>query len=175
MDSKDKKIGYIYKITTPSDKVYIGQTINLIKRKSDYNKKRFSNQIKLWNYCEAHSWNPGDSFEVIEECLCGENRSNINEREKYWVAFYDSHHNGLNCDDGGGGRTGFKHSEETKERLRQINLGKKLSEETKEKCRIANVGNTYGTRAKGKKLSEETKKKLSESVKAYWKKKNCQK
>lgn len=41
----------------------------------------------------------------------------------------------VNSTTGGEGIDGFSHSNETKEKLRQINLGKKHSEETKIKCR----------------------------------------
>jgi len=49
---------------------------------------------------------------------------------------------------------GFKHSEETKQKMRKSALGKVLSEETKEKLRIINLGKT---------LSEETKQKIKEN------------
>lgn len=38
---------------------------------------------------------------------------------------------------------GYKHSEETKEKIRQKTIGRKLSEEAKEKIRIANLGKMY--------------------------------
>ncbi len=81
---------------------------------------------------------------------------------------------------------GKKHSEETKEKLRQTSSGKTLSEESKEKCRLASLGSNnamYGknhskeTRIKMSKprinkqnfkKSEETKKKMSEARKLYW-------
>lgn len=45
-------------------------------------------------------------------------------------------------------------SEETKRKLREINLGKKLSEETKRKIGLASMGNTYGKKLKGIKKPE---------------------
>ena len=65
--------------------------------------------------------------------MCGENKVIISDKEIYWIEFYDSFHNGLNCDKGGLGRSSFVMSDEQKELLRQINLGKKHSKETKEK------------------------------------------
>ena len=52
--------GYIYKITAPSGAVYIGQTINTRKRKSDYNCGSFKKQTQLWNNCQKYNWNPSN-------------------------------------------------------------------------------------------------------------------
>lgn len=60
---------------------------------------------------------------------------------------------------GGQGLTGFKHSEETKQRIRQKKIGitgRKHTKETKEKIRIANTGVVF---------SEERKKKISDKAK----------
>lgn len=73
---------------------------------------------------------------------------------------------------------GKKHTEETRQRLREIALGRKLSEETKQKIKAFwkdHKNGFYGKRHseeakrkiseahKGKKLSEETRKKMSEA------------
>ena len=63
---------------------------------------------------------------------------------------------------------GRQHSEESKEKMRRANIGKKLSEETKEKIGKAGKGRRHSKEAKekmrlanmGKKHSEETKEKL---------------
>jgi hypothetical protein len=67
-------------------------------------------------------------------------------------------------------------SEETKEKIRQSNLGKKRSDETRQRNREANLGKKLSEETKekmrnripwikGKKHSEESKKKMSESLK----------
>jgi hypothetical protein len=73
-----------------------------------------------------------------------------------------------------------KHSEETKEKLRQIGLnrseeykrnmseikkGKPMSEETKQKLRDANKGQTPWNKGKTNHLSEEQRKKISDTLK----------
>lgn len=63
----------------------------------------------------------------------------------------------VNMTDGGEGQRGFIMSEETKNKLRVANLGKKQSDETKEKRRILMLGNK---RNLGKKASPETIEKL---------------
>ena len=179
--TKDLKttIGYIYKITSPNNKIYIGQTINFYKRKGDYKRGYFKRQTKLYNSCNKHNWNPIDTLEVIEECFCGENKIYLNEREVYWIKFYNSYENGLNCSIGGGGTCGYHHSLETRKKISLANKGKKLSEETKKLLAIASAENTntrgqkrsvdtrkkMSSSQKGKILSEETKNKLKESGK----------
>jgi len=150
------KTGYIYKITSPNNKIYIGQTINPIQRKYQYKKKKFEGHIKLWNNCQAHNWNPSDTFEIIEECLCGDNKSNLNEREIYWINFYDSFKNGLNCNEGGNGNIGYKYSVESK---------KKISDTLKEGYESGRILSS----AKGIEKSKEIKDKISVSLKEGYK------
>ena len=145
-------IGYIYKITSPNGKIYIGQTLNYKNRKYYYNSGNFKQQIKLHNNVLFYNWIPGENFEVIEECICGKNKIFLNEREKYWINYYDSFKNGLNCNEGGHGNIGHIHSIETKIKMRESKLGIKHSEErNKKKSELR----------KGKKHSEESKEKMS--------------
>lgn len=161
-----KEISCIYKITSPSGKVYIGQTINLKNRTRKYKGMFFKGQLKLWNNCQKYNWNPLDTLEVIEECLVDD----LNKQEIYWINYYDSFNNGLNCDLGGVGRLGYSHSEETKEKLRTSNLGKKHTEESKTKISIAmqnipkEVRSTWKTN-KGTKLSKDHTDKIKQSKK----------
>lgn len=167
-------IGYIYKITSPNGKIYIGQTINKKQRKYHYKTKQFKPQIKLWNNVQKYDWKPSDTFEIIEECLCGENKINLNEREMYWINFYDSNKNGLNCNDGGSGNLSYKFSDESKEKMskswyknEEVNL-KKL-----EKIWLNNIGKPCDNENKlkkskallGIKRSDEFKNKMKEIAK----------
>ena len=138
--------GVIYKITSPNNKVYIGQSINFEQRCRKYKYQAFKGQIKLWNNCQKYLWNPIDNIEIIEICRRGE----LDEKEKYWISKYNSYIDGLNADLGGGTRKGFKHSKETKEKLKLANIGKKHSLESIKKISEA-----------GKNMSDETKKKIS--------------
>lgn len=147
---EDELTGVIYKITSPNNKVYIGQTINFEQRCRKYKYQAFKGQIKLWNNCQKYLWNPINTIEIIEICR----RDILDERERYWINEYNSYIDGLNADLGGKTRKGFKHSEQTKEKLRKANLGKKHSDETRKK--MSEIG---------KNKSDETKKKMSESHK----------
>lgn len=147
--------GFIYKITSPNDKVYIGQTLNWYKRKSDYKYGNFCQQIKLWNNCKFYNWNPKDTFEIIEECFCGFEKEIINEREKYWIQYYDSFKSGLNCNEGGHGNVGHTHSQESKKKMSNAKLGNKHTVEQ-------NLKKSERQKKRGFRHTEETKTKMSE-------------
>jgi len=108
----------IYKITSPSDKIYIGQSTNLEKRKDDYIKLRCDKQYKLYNSLQKHGWEQ-HIFEIIEECSLDQ----LNEKEIYWGLYYDVlGENGLNL------RLGDANglcSEETKKKIGLSNSGPK--------------------------------------------------
>jgi group I intron endonuclease len=153
MKNYKELIGYIYKIISPNGKIYIGQTINVNQRKRKYKSNGFKGQVKLWQSCEKNNWSPIDTFEIIEECLCGVDKIVLNEREKYWINFYNSFKDGLNCNEGGSGNLGKKHSKETKQKisLKTLDQWSKMSEETK-KLR----GEKIGTHGKTRKHSKES-------------------
>lgn len=82
----------IYKITSPSGKIYIGQSINIEQRWKNYSLNS-KNQIKLFNSFKKYSIE-GHSFEVIEKCTVDQ----LNTRERYWQDYYDVlGKDGLNC------------------------------------------------------------------------------
>jgi group I intron endonuclease len=82
----------IYKITSPSGRVYIGQSIDIEKRFNQYKNWNIKKQIKLHNSFLKYNVNK-HIFEIIEEC----NIDSLNGRERYWQEFYISVENGLNC------------------------------------------------------------------------------
>lgn len=158
------KIGYIYKLISPNNKVYVGQTLNHYKRKSDYKYNKFDQQIKLWNNCKFYNWNPSDSFEVIEECLCGFNKEYLNEREKYWIKYYDSFKNGLNCNEGGNGNVGHTHSLETRKKISDAKKGFKHSEEAKCKIGKSSLGRSK-TKEVREKMSKTKRERMNNEIK----------
>jgi len=105
----------IYKITSPTNKIYIGQSINCDNRKTYYRTLNCKGQPKLYHSLQKHGWE-NHMFEIIEH-------TNIpNEREIYWINYYNSVNNGLNCSLGGSGG-GYK-SSETKQKISQSMKGK---------------------------------------------------
>ena len=141
---------YIYKITNLiNNKIYIGQVYN----KTIYD--RFNRHIKdassqSRSYIDRAINKYGkDNFvvELIEEC---KNCNELNNKEKYWISFFNStnHDIGYNLTDGGGGNT-YKYK--TNEELNVI----------KDKISKANKGKQYHKIV----YTDEVKHKISESKK----------
>ena len=146
----------IYKITSPSGKVYIGQSINIEKRLIKYRNLHCKEQTYLYNSLKKYGFDE-HLFEVIIECQ----QEELNNLEIFYINLYKSFNSkfGLNLREGG---KGGKMSEETKQKMsisrkgNKYALGKKHSEEAKKR---------YVEARKGKTRSEETKKKMSEAQK----------
>jgi len=103
----------IYKIINPKGKIYIGKSKNIENRWNDYIKiQRCSQQRKLYYSLKKYG-SENHIFEIIEKCLIEE----CNNKEKYWIKFYNSVEIGLNLTEGGDGGTISKESQE----LRRIN------------------------------------------------------
>jgi len=133
----------IYKITSPSGKIYIGQTINVKVRIAKYKSLNCKFQIKLYNSLLKYGFD-NHKLEIIEECEI----DLLNYKERYWQEYYNCVEKGLNCLYT---KTNIKKSElskETKQKMRLSKLGKKASLETKNKMSIS---------ASGRKHSEKTK------------------
>lgn len=146
-------MGYIYKITTPNNRIYVGMTKDLKRRIADYRwkgKKQISSIINM--SIQKYGWE-SHILEVLEEL----DNSLLNEREIFWIKEYNSFNadNPLGCNLTRGGEGGqvswmnnldrrrlaseyFKgernpfygktHSEETKK-----NIGRKASIRNKDK------------------------------------------
>jgi group I intron endonuclease len=159
--------GYIYKITNPSGKIYIGQTIDIDTRKSKYKYLNCKNQTRLYRSLLKYGWE-NHIFEIVET-LEVENLEELNVLETEWISKLDCFKSGLNCTLGGHGNYGRVYSEESKAKMRNSQLGKKQSKETIEKRVKSLVGKKRSDEfkkklssiKKGRVLSEETKQKLS--------------
>ena len=94
-------MGYIYKITNKiNNKCYIGQTIKNYEERFrqhqlNYTKEYFS-QIVLYQAFKKYGIE-NFNFEPIEEV----EKNQLDEREKYWIKYYDSYYNGYNSTLGG--------------------------------------------------------------------------
>lgn len=152
--------GFIYKITNPNGKVYIGQTKNFEKRKSYYRASMrgqplIQRSIAKYGY-ESHI------IEIIDECECGIDNTAIDELEIFWINEYKSNHIkypedlGMNLTDGGGGRFGYKQTEATKLKISKAHKGKKQSETHKKNNSVSHTG---------KKMPDEVREKISNSTK----------
>lgn len=89
---------FIYKITNKiNGKVYIGQTNNPTRRFQEHKAKGYGQEEEKILYKAFDKYGIANfSFEIIEEV------ENYNEREKYWIQFYNSMTpNGYNMSEGG--------------------------------------------------------------------------
>lgn len=94
----------IYKITNLiNNKCYIGQSINIEKRWTNEKCSAFNPKDESYNTALSRAFRKyginNFSFSIIEEC----SREELNEKEKKYIEYYDSHYNGYNSTDGGEG------------------------------------------------------------------------
>jgi hypothetical protein len=164
----------IYKITSPSGKIYIGQSWSWIKRKSVYKRLSCKEQVKIYNSLKKYGYD-NHIIEIIETLHLNISQEDLNAREVYWWKYYkDLGIKMLNIRyPGSNGKTskesikkgietkklkGYIHSEETIKKIvetRKLN-GYVHSKETREKI---------GSKHKGKEISLEVKNKISLKLK----------
>lgn len=87
----------IYKITNNiNDKVYIGKSIRIEERIKKHRKADTNMPIHkaIKKYGVEHF-----TFEILEEC----NIEELDDREIYWISYYNSKESGYNCTEGGEG------------------------------------------------------------------------
>lgn len=150
---------------TQNKKVYIGQSVDLKKRKRVH-----LQQLKDGIHYNSHlqnSYNKYGStnftFEVVDLC----EKELLNEREEYWIKEYNACDRALGFNKRTGGDASLM-TEETKQKIRAAATGRKHTEKSRTKMSISKMGDKnywYGKESptKGKKHSPETIKFFSES------------
>jgi hypothetical protein len=135
------KICGIYKITSPSGGIYIGQSIDLINRKWAYASMKCRDQPRLYNSLKKYGWN-NHNFEIIHKC----SELELNELEKHYIKEYKTFNTeyGMNLTEGG---SQYKISEETKQKISKSHIGIRPSAESIEKCKQTKRERTYKSRA----------------------------
>jgi group I intron endonuclease len=162
-----KEVG-IYKIHSPSNKVYIGQSIDLRYRVFKYSTLHCKMQPKLYASLSKYGWK-NHEFKVLHNLPSDVSQDVLNSYEEFYLQqFKDCGFEVLNVR--GAGRYG-KISDDTKIKL--SNSLKKYYEnhENREKkskdtiigMRNSNASEKNSFNKKGIKLSEETKAKISKS------------
>lgn len=94
----------IYKITNNiTNNEYVGQSVNIEKRWKDHKKEAFNENSHCYEYPLYKAIRKygieNFTFVILEECLVSE----LNEKEKYWIKYYDTFFNGYNQTMGGDG------------------------------------------------------------------------
>lgn len=142
---------YIYTLSHPetNEVRYVGKTINTKRRyKQHLYDKRGSHKGSWVKSLRKEGLKP--VLTILETC-----EDNWQEREIYWISQYD---NLTNHSIGGGVDYVRTTSEETREKMRQAQLGKSKTEEQKKK-----IGSSVSKKLKGKTKTDEHKRKLKES------------
>lgn len=155
----------VYKITSPTNRVYIGQSVDILHRFKTYKRMYSKNQhqTKLHRSFLKHGV-INHSFEILEIC----NLDELNIKERYYQELYDVLNGGLNCNitktndksgkvseetlikmsiasKGNQNWKGKKHTEEAKEKIRLSKIGLKFSDEiNKKKGRFGRIGAAKG-------------------------------
>jgi group I intron endonuclease len=157
----------IYRITSPSERVYIGQTIDMLKRKKEYEGLRnCKDQVRLYKSLLKYGF-ASHIFEKVEEC----NIEELNIKERYWQDFYEVlGHKGLNCKLTRTESKSGRLSEDTKQKIseslkkactdeRRVAISLRLRQRSKEVIDQIARTNT------GKKRTQETRNRMSISGK----------
>lgn len=200
-----KLICGIYKITSPKNRIYIGQSRDILGRWYSYknlNLKYCKGQPRLHNSFKKYGIHK-HKFEIIQEA----NLEDLDKLEIYYIALYQTFNteNGLNLQIGGdlgrvNSRLGIKHTEKTKLKMSISHKGHIVTKETREKLRAAKIGiprnketnlkvsksltgykqtqehkNNRINKLRGKKRTAEQKKGMSKARYIYLAKKNTQK
>lgn len=81
----------IYKITNKiNNKVYIGQSVDIIQRWKEHKSYAFCEKRECYNnhlYCAIRKYGLENfNFQIIEEC----NKDKLDMKEQYWIKYYDS-------------------------------------------------------------------------------------
>ena len=160
-----KKVRGIYKVTNKiNGKVYIGQSVDIGRRWRQHMTAEddiyFHKAIQKYGV-ENFEW------EVIEQCK----KKDLDEREIYWIEYYDSFNKGYNCTKGGEGNSGegspnwkggvSLDPEHKKE------YGKQYYQANKEKIKEYNKQYYEENKEKKKEYYEVNKEKIKQQMKEY--------
>ena len=142
----------IYILTFPNDKVYIGQTNKFKGRMSCYKNLWCKQQPKLFNALKKYGWE-NINKEILLEC----NVECADFFERALISGYNSMHKNYGYNLESGGNKNKIMSSESRQKMRNSQLGKKHSEEFKLKQSKRMSGKNHFMY--GKKHSEESKEK----------------
>lgn len=152
----------IYKITSPTGKIYIGQSTNIKSRLTRYKNMsiKTEGQPKIWRSLKKYG-SENHKFEVLHECTI----ELLNVLERKYQEIYDSVENGLNCVYTKTNDKSGLASKETRKKMsiaqknnwdknKHLWIGRTHSDEAKNKISIANKGRKFSekvNKSKGRK------------------------
>lgn len=118
--------GIIYKYTSPSGKIYIGQTIDEYHRKHDHKSKANNgSNLPFHRAIRKYGWNSFDYKVIFITTSKSREKLKVilDTMESYYIRKYKSDISdyGYNCTSGGG--TNHQFTEQTKEKMRKAHIG----------------------------------------------------
>ncbi len=122
-------MGCIYMLEAPTGKKYVGQAIDFKKRMRQHrnrHKYKDSRQSHLYNAVRKYGWKNFKKT-ILED---GVDPKDLDERERFWIAKYDTYNNGYNSTRGGDENP--MQTERTRAKLRKT-LSKPEQKEVKSK------------------------------------------
>lgn len=153
-------------------KIYVGQSVHTWRRWHEH-KKSAKRGDKSYLYDAMRKYG-ATAFEltVLEEC----DPLQFDERESYWLAFYDAQNPEKGYNYMPAGQRGRVLDAAMREKMSASMRGRKMPVEVVEKIRIANTGRKHSEETKqkiaaahkGRTLSTESTAKLGAALKARW-------
>lgn len=142
----------IYKYTSPSQKIYIGQTNQGLKRRA-YNGEGYKHSIYFYNAIKKYGWENFKS-QILKQNL---NKQQANYWEEYYIKYYQSNNRnyGYNISEGGNNHTLSPQAKE------------KISQYMKNNNPMKNpeIAKKVSKKTRGQSLSEQAKKNISQGHK----------
>lgn len=146
----------IYKVTNLiNGKIYIGQTIKSLEKRKMAHIWKAKNNGSFYFYRALNKYGI-ENFKWKVICICP-NLNSLNKQEEYYIVYYDSMNNGYNCTSGG---LNSLHSKETKNKIRQFQLGHIVSSKTRKK-----ISENHAKSMLGRSHTKKTKQKISKANK----------
>ena len=125
----DIELGYVYKITSPTGRIYIGSTKCITDRLTHYRNYFTASQTKLHNSFLKHGYDAHE-FEVIWE---GPAKDRLKYESKFGLELDCLNRNNLNCKLPKAGEGVYVVSKETRKKMSTWQIGRKMSGESKKK------------------------------------------
>jgi group I intron endonuclease len=159
----------IYKITSPTNKVYIGQSWDIGQRWNSYSRLKCKSQHKIYNSLLKYG-SDNHIFKIIQELPIDTTQDVLNNYEiLYWELYKDCNIEMMNLREP---TSRGKLSDESRLKMKNARIGIALSESHKKSISIANKGRKkpigFGEKLslakQGYRCSEETKIKISKTL-----------